>query len=170
MDSESRFFFEGFTAREEALMEEALREAALAAAGGEVPAGAVRADPEGRLVGRGRNQVLTLADPTAHAEIMAIRDAARQAGNYRLTGHLLVSTLEPCPMCLMAAIHARVGRVIFGAPEPRWGAAGSLMNLAELAGLNHRPLVRGGLRAEAGRDLITSFFLARRGGKRPDGN
>ncbi|MDR2725728.1 MAG: nucleoside deaminase [Candidatus Adiutrix sp.] len=145
-------------------MEEALREAALAAALGEVPAGAVLADPEGRLVGRGRNQVLTLADPTAHAEILAIREAALKAGNYRLTGHLLVSTLEPCPMCLMAAIHARVGQIIFGAPEPRWGAAGSLVDLTELAGLNHRPLVRGGLKAEAARDLMTSFFQARRQG------
>jgi tRNA(adenine34) deaminase len=163
MNYESRPFFEGFTAQEEALMEEALREAALAAAQGEVPAGAVLADPEGRLAGRGRNQMLALADPTAHAEIMAIRDAARQTGNYRLTGCLLVSTLEPCPMCLMAAIHARVGLIIFGAPEPRWGAAGSLLNLAELAGLNHRPLVRGGLKAEAGRELITSFFRSKRG-------
>ena len=164
MDFESRLLFEGFTAREEALMDEALGEAALAAASGEVPAGAVLADPEGRLLGRGRNQMLALADPTAHAEIMAIRAAALKTGNYRLTGCLLVSTLEPCPMCLMAAIHARVGRIIFGAPEPRWGAAGSLMNLAELAGLNHRPLVCGGLKAEAGRDLITSFFKARRPG------
>jgi len=162
MVSKSSIFGESFTAREETLMEEALGEAALAAAQGEVPAGAVLADPEGRLVGRGRNQVLTLVDPTAHAEILALREAARQAGNYRLTGHVLVSTLEPCPMCLMAAIHARVGQVIFGAPEPRWGAAGSLVDLAALAGLNHHPLVRGGLMAEAGRDLITSFFQARR--------
>ena len=144
-------------------MDEALREAALAGGQGEVPAGAVLADPEGRLAGRGRNQVLTLSDPTAHAEIMALRAAALRAGNYRLPGHILVSTLEPCPMCLMAAIHARVGRVIFGAPEPRWGAAGSILDLAGLAGLNHRPLVRGGLKAEEGRNLIPSFFLARRG-------
>ena len=143
-------------------MEEALSEAARAADQGEVPAGAVLADAGGRLLGRGRNQVLTLADPTAHAEIMAIRAAASRVGNYRLTGHILVSTLEPCPMCFMAAIHARVGRVIFGAPEPRWGAAGSLMDLSGLAGLNHRPIVRGGLMAEAARKLITSFFLARR--------
>jgi tRNA(adenine34) deaminase len=162
MNFESSPLFEEFTAREEALMEEALKEAALAAAQGEVPAGAVLADPEGRLAGRGRNQMLALADPTAHAEIMAIRAAARAAGNYRLTGHILVSTLEPCPMCLMAAIHARLGRIVFGAPEPRWGAAGSLLNLAELAGLNHRPQVRGGLKAEAARELITSFFLAKR--------
>jgi len=162
MSFESSLFFEEFSAREEALMEEALQEAALAAAQGEVPAGAVLADPEGRLVGRGRNQMLTLADPTAHAEIMAIRAASLAAGNYRLTGHLLVSTLEPCPMCLMAAIHARVGRIIFGAPEPRWGAAGSLLDLASLAGLNHRPLVRGGLRAEAAREIIVSFFHERR--------
>ena len=147
-------------------MDEALVEAARAAAEGEVPAGAVLADPEGRLAGRGRNQVLTLADPTAHAEILAIRAAARAVGNYRLPGHLLVCTLEPCPMCLAAAIHARVGRIIFGAPEPRWGAAGSLLNLAETPGLNHRLLVRGGLKAEAGRRLITSFFQGRRGAGR----
>jgi len=162
MSFESSPIFEGFTALEEGLMEEALQEAALAAAQGEVPAGAVLADPEGRLLGRGRNQMLTLADPTAHAEIMAIRAAALAAGNYRLTGHLLVSTLEPCPMCLMAAIHARVGQVIFGAPEPRWGAAGSLLDLASLAGLNHRPLVRGGLKAESARELMVAFFQERR--------
>lgn len=152
-----------FSKLETDLMSEALKKAAKAAANGEVPAGAVVADATGQIIGRGRNQVIDLTDPTAHAEIMALRAAARRLGNYRLTGGtVLVSTLEPCPMCLMAAIHARVSRIVFGAPEPRWGAAGSLLDLTALTGLNHHPQIAGGLQVEAARALITSFFLARR--------
>ena len=162
MSLQSRFFSKDYSPEEAALMERALAEAEAAAQAGEVPAGAALADPEGRLISLGRNQVLSLGDPTAHAEMLALRAAAAKLGNYRLTGCLLVSTLEPCPMCLMAAIHARVGQVIFGAPEPRWGAAGSLTDLTALEGLNHRPLIRGGLQAEAARTLITDFFRARR--------
>ncbi|MDR1921025.1 MAG: nucleoside deaminase [Candidatus Adiutrix sp.] len=143
-------------------MAEALKEAAEAARGGEVPSGAVLAAPDGRLAARGRNRVISLCDPTAHAEILALRAAAADAGNYRLPGFTLVSTLEPCPMCLMAAIHARVKQIIYGAPEPRWGAAGSLVDLAGLDGLNHRLTLRGGLMADECRGLISSFFQRRR--------
>ncbi|MDR0355076.1 MAG: nucleoside deaminase, partial [Deltaproteobacteria bacterium] len=111
------------------LMNEALRQARLAAEAGEVPAGAVVADGEGRLAACGRNQVISLADPTAHAEIQAIKAAAAKIGNYRLPGLVLFSTLEPCPMCLMAAIHARLDGVVYGAREPKWGAAGSVVDL-----------------------------------------
>lgn len=143
-------------------MAEALKEAALAGLQGEVPAGALLLDSEGRLIGRGRNRVVALSDPTAHAEILALRAGAAELGNYRLSGSVLYSTLEPCAMCLMAAVHARLAAVIFGAAEPRWGAAGSLINLAELPGLNHKIQLRGGLMAgECGR-LISDFFKKKR--------
>lgn len=140
----------------------ALAEAAGAGEDGEVPAGAVLAAPDGSLAGRGRNRVIGLNDPTAHAEIMAIREAAAAIGNYRLTGFTLYSTLEPCPMCLMTAIHARLGLIVFGASEPRWGAAGSLLDLASLPGLNHRLEIAGGLRAEECGGLISDFFKVKR--------
>lgn len=143
-------------------MVEALAEAVGAGAEDEVPAGAVVVSPDGLVAGRGRNRVIALSDPTAHAEILAIRAAAAVVGNYRLTGFTLYSTLEPCPMCLMAAVHARLGRVIFGALEPRWGAAGSLVALASLPGLNHRLEITGGLRAEECGRLISDFFKAKR--------
>lgn len=139
----------------------ALEEAALAAVEDEVPAGAVLIDSAGTVVGRGRNQVISLHDPTAHAEVLAIRAGAAAVGNYRLTDFTLYSTLEPCPMCLMAAIHARLGRVVFGACEPRWGAAGSLTDLASLP-LNHRLVIEGGLLAEESRALISDFFKQKR--------
>lgn len=151
-----------FSPQEHEFMAQALAEAGLAAAEDEVPAGAVVVDPAGKIVGRGRNRVIGLSDPTAHAEILALRQAAAFAGNYRLGGHVLFSSLEPCPMCLMAAIHARLAGVVFGAPEPRWGAAGSLLDLAGLEGLNHRLEVRGGLLADEARSLITVFFKNKR--------
>ncbi len=153
---------ENFSETDHEFMRLALAEAAGAGEEGEVPAGAVLATPEGRLAGRGRNRVIGLKDPTAHAEILALREAAAAAGNYRLTGFTLYSTLEPCPMCLMAAVHARLGRIVFGAPEPRWGAAGSLIDLAALPGLNHRLEIAGGLLAGEGGALISGFFKARR--------
>ncbi len=153
-----------FTESETALMRAALQEAAQAGAEDEVPAGAVLVDPAGEILGRGRNQVITRSDPTAHAEILALREAAGRLGNYRLTGCVLFSTLEPCPMCLMAAIHARLARIVFGAPEPRWGAAGSLVDLAALGGLNHRLEIHGGLLSEEARTLITTFFHLKRQG------
>jgi len=159
---------EVFTAEEEALMGLALAEAALAAEEGEVPAGAVLLDPQGRVAARGRNRVIGLSDPSAHAEMLAIRQAAAQTGNYRLSGFTLFSTLEPCPMCLTAAIHARLESIVYGAPEPRWGAAGSLLDLAALPGLNHRLRLRGGLRAGECGGIISDFFKNKRAAARVD--
>jgi tRNA(adenine34) deaminase len=144
-------------------MVRALAEARLARDEGEVPAGAVVAEPDGSFLAAGRNQVIGLSDPTAHAELTAIRQAAALKGNYRLTGLILVSTIEPCPMCLMAAVHARIGLIFFGAPEPKWGAAGSVMSLHEMPWLNHRPEIRGGLMASECSELIRLFFRGRRG-------
>ncbi|MDR0882829.1 MAG: tRNA adenosine(34) deaminase TadA [Candidatus Adiutrix sp.] len=149
---------------ETAFMAQALAEAAGAGAADEVPAGAVLVDGSGRIIGRGRNRVIALSDPTAHAEILAIREAAAAVGNYRLTGCLLFSTLEPCPMCLTAALYARLSRVVYGAPEPRWGAAGSLLDLAGRPGLNHRLTISGGLLAAEAAELMTSFFRGKRKG------
>ncbi|MDR1308617.1 MAG: nucleoside deaminase [Deltaproteobacteria bacterium] len=140
----------------------ALEQARLAGSLGEVPAGAVVAGPAGEALALGRNQVIGLSDPTAHAEIQALRAAAGALGNYRLTGLTLVSTLEPCPMCLMAAVHARLALVLFGAPEPKWGAAGSILDLCALPGLNHRLEIRGGLLAEECAALMRDFFRPRR--------
>jgi tRNA(Arg) A34 adenosine deaminase TadA len=144
------------------LMAKALTEARLAFSEGEVPAGAAVADSQGNFLASGRNRVIALLDPSAHAEILALRAAARIAKNYRLSGAILVSTIEPCPMCLMAAIHARVGYVFYGAMEPKWGAAHSHLNLHENAWLNHHPLVEGGLRADECAMLIRDFFKAKR--------
>lgn len=151
-----------FSSRERGYMAQALLEAYAAARDDEVPAGAIVVNPFGEIVGRGRNRLIGLSDPTAHAEMLALRQAAAHLGNYRLAGHVMFSTLEPCPMCLMAAIHARLDRVVYGAPEPRWGAAGSILNLAGMEGLNHRLEVTGGLLADEARALITDFFKKKR--------
>ncbi|MDR2367452.1 MAG: nucleoside deaminase [Deltaproteobacteria bacterium] len=151
------------------LMAMALDEARLAAGQGEVPAGAVVAEADGTFLASGRNQVIALSDPTAHAEILAMRKAAGIKGNYRLGGLILVSTIEPCPMCLMAAIHARLDRIFYGAPEPKWGAAGSRLCLHGMPWLNHRPVVAGGLMAEDCAALIQAFFRERRGKNQTDG-
>ena len=141
----------------------ALEEARRAEERDEVPAGAVVVGPDGSIVGRGGNCCVSLNDPTAHAEIMALRRAGGILGNYRLVGCQVYTTLEPCPMCLMAMIHARIERVVFGAPEPRWGAAGSLMDLAGLPGMNHRIRVEPGPLTEDCQTLIQGFFRRRRG-------
>lgn len=159
---------ERFSKREMELMDMALAQAKAAAAKGEVPAGAIVADERGQVLGLGHNGVIALHDPTAHAEILALREAAAKVGNYRLTSSVLYSSLEPCPMCLMAAIHARVAGIVYGAPEPRWGAAGSLLNLAQWPGLNHKLWVKGGLRAQQARELIRSFFQDRRSSGREE--
>jgi tRNA(adenine34) deaminase len=143
-------------------MVRALSEARLAQQHGEVPAGAVVAEADGTFLTAGHNQVIGLTDPTAHAEIIALRQAARLKNNYRLSGLILVSTIEPCPMCLMAAIHARVERIYFGAPEPKWGATGSVLRLHDSPWLNHHPVVQGGLMASECADLIQSFFRQKR--------
>jgi tRNA(adenine34) deaminase len=147
----------------ESLVRAALSEASEAALCGEVPAGAVIATPDGTVVARGRNQVIALSDPTAHAEILAIREASRLLGNYRLEGLVLASTLEPCAMCMSAALHARLSAVVFGAPEPKWGAAGSLVDLNSVPGINHRlALLEGGILADDCANLMKTFFRNRR--------
>jgi tRNA(adenine34) deaminase len=144
------------------LMEEALLEAIKALERGEVPVGAVLASPDGEILARGYNQPISLNDPTAHAEIMALRRAGELCGNYRLTGTTLVVTIEPCIMCMGAAISARVSRVVFGAFDPKAGAAGSIYNLADDPRLNHRIEVISGVREQECRGLIQDFFKSRR--------
>lgn len=148
---------------DEDFMREALAEARRAEERDEVPAGAVVVSAEGEVIGRGGNSCVGSNDPTAHAEIQALRQAGARLGNYRLSGTQVFTTLEPCPMCLMAMIHARVARLVYGATEPRWGAAGSLLDLANLDGLNHRLDIQGGVLAEECQTLIRAFFQKRRG-------
>jgi tRNA(adenine34) deaminase len=127
-----------------------------------VPVGAVVV-LEGEVVGRGFNQPIGRHDPTAHAEIMALRDAAIRLGNYRLPGCTLYVTLEPCAMCAGAIMHARIERVVFGARDPKTGAAGSIIDLFAEARLNHHTAVVGGVLAEECGSLLSGFFAARRG-------
>jgi tRNA(adenine34) deaminase len=145
----------------DALMGAALEEARLARDAGEVPIGAVVA-LEGEIVGRGFNQPIGSGDPTAHAEIVAIREAARAVGNYRLTGATLCVTIEPCLMCVGALVHARIGTLVYGAAEPRTGAVVSTVRGAELPGHNHQVAVVGGVREEECRALMQAFFQGRR--------
>jgi tRNA(adenine34) deaminase len=133
-----------------------------AGAAGEVPVGALIV-LDGEVVGRGFNQPIGRHDPTAHAEIMALRDAATHLGNYRLPGCTLYVTLEPCAMCAGAIMHARIDRVVFGARDPKTGAAGSIVDLFAETRLNHHTAVVGGVLAEECGTLLSSFFAARRG-------
>ena len=142
-------------------MREALALAAQAAQAGEVPVGAVVV-LDGRVIGRGHNQPVGSHDPTAHAEIVALRDAARQAGNYRLPGATLYVTIEPCVMCVGAMVHARIGEVVFGTPEPKSGAIESTQRAHEHPALNHRLTVVSGVLATECRDLMQQFFKERR--------
>ena len=142
-------------------MEAALEQARRARDAGEVPIGAIVA-LEGAIVGRGFNQPISSADPTAHAEIVAIRDAAARLGNYRLTGAVLCVTIEPCLMCVGALVHARIATLVYGAAEPRSGSVASVVRGAELPGLNHRVDVVGGLRETDCRQLMQDFFKLRR--------
>lgn len=139
----------------------ALELAQQAAAAGEVPVGAVVVS-EGVVVGRGHNQPISSRDPTAHAEVVALRDAAQHLGNYRLTGCALYVTLEPCAMCVGAMIHARVERVVFGARDPKTGACGSVIDLFAEKRLNHHCAVTGGVQAEGSSALLRAFFADRR--------
>jgi tRNA(adenine34) deaminase len=129
---------------------------------GEVPVGAVVVK-EGEIIGRGFNAPITRHDPTAHAEIMALRDAAANLGNYRLPGCALYVTLEPCTMCMGAIFHARIANVFFGASDPKTGACGSILNLPSEARLNHHAEVRGGILADECGRLLSDFFAKRRG-------
>ena len=142
-------------------MRQALVEACRARDRDEVPVGAVVV-LDGRVVGRGCNQPIDGVDPTAHAEIVAIRAAARTVGNYRLTGAVLYATVEPCLMCAGAIVHARIGRLVYGAPEPKTGAVRSTMQVLDAPLLNHRVAVVGGVLAPECRELIRAFFAQRR--------
>ena len=148
--------------RDEYWMEQALAQAALAAALGEVPVGAVLVGPGGELWAQEHNQTITLCDPSAHAEMLALRAATRAVGNYRLTGSTLYVSLEPCPMCAGALVWARVARVVFAAADPKAGALGSILDLSRQPGLNHHFQVQGGLLASASAQLLGDFFSERR--------
>jgi tRNA(adenine34) deaminase len=151
-------------------MGRALELARRAGAAGEVPVGAVLVR-EGEIIGEGWNQSIGACDPTAHAEMLALRAAATRIGNYRLADCTLYATLEPCPMCAGAMIHARVARLVFGAADPRAGAAGSVFNLLQTDVLNHRIQGVGGVLTEECGALLRDFFRARRikpaAGERP---
>ena len=142
-------------------MQAALDEARLAAEAGEVPIGAVVVR-EGEIVGRGQNRVLRDVDPTAHAEVVALRAAAAMLGNYRLPGCTLFVTLEPCAMCAGAMIHARLERLVFAAADPKAGAAGSVLAVLNHPQLNHQMQVEQGILAEESAELLRSFFRERR--------
>jgi tRNA(adenine34) deaminase len=143
-------------------MELALDEAKKAGQKNEVPIGAVVVDSSGSITAAAHNQVITRADVTAHAEILALRAACEAAKNYRLPGTTLFVTVEPCPMCMGAIIHARVEKLVFGAFDPNWGAAGSLYDLAADDRFNHQPEVVSGVCEEACRRLIKDFFRVKR--------
>lgn len=129
---------------------------------GEVPVGAVLVNSENQCIGEGCNQPITGHDPTAHAEIVAIRSAANLLANYRLPGTTLYVTLEPCPMCAGAIIHARISRVVIATPDPRSGSAGSVYNLLDSMQLNHRATVTTGILQHECSTLLKSFFLDKR--------
>jgi len=143
-------------------MRTAMAQAELARAAGEVPVGAVLV-MGGEIVGRGYNQPIFANDPTAHAEVMALRDAGLQRSNYRLPGSTLYVTLEPCVMCCGAILHARVERVVYGARDPKTGAAGSVIDLFTETRLNHHAQTQGGVLAEECGAMLSRFFAERRG-------
>lgn len=143
----------------------ALAQATAAAQAGEVPVGAVIVQ-DGKVIATGRNAPIAEHDPTAHAEIAALREAAKVLGNYRLPDCTLYVTLEPCAMCSGAMLHARLKRVVFGASDAKTGAAGSVINLFDQRQLNHQTTLQGGVMADESAALLKSFFSQRRGAKR----
>ncbi len=147
-----------------AFMQKALTEAKKAAQKGEIPIGAVLVDGHRKLLAAAYNQTIALNDPTAHAEILVLRGMAANIGNYRLLNTTLYVTVEPCPMCMGAAIHARIARVVFGTRDPKWGACGSLYNFAADRRFNHQPEVVEGIREEECRQLMQNFFRQKRKG------
>ena len=151
----------GRVSDDEFWMRRALELAATAAREGEVPVGAVIV-ADGVEVGVGANAPIHDSDPTAHAEIKAIRAASHATGNYRLTGTTLYATMEPCVMCAGAIVHARIERVVYGAADERWGGAGSVFDVLGCGRLNHRPVIRGGVLAGESAHLLVEFFRARR--------
>lgn len=143
-------------------MQAAIEEAQLAFSLAEVPVGAVLVDTEGRILARDGNRTVSMTDPTAHAEIRVLRQAARLLGNYRLLNTTLYVTIEPCVMCMGALIHARVQQIVYGAPDPRWGACGSLYDFSVDGRFNHHPAVLGGVLEASCRRLMQDFFRGRR--------
>src|SRR5476651_189399 len=148
-------------------MGEALRQAAKAYEAGEVPVGAVVVR-EGRIIARAFNQVEELKDATAHAEMLALTQAEQAAGEWRLTDCTLYVTKEPCPMCAGAVVHTRLARVVFGAGDPKGGAAGGAMNLLQFPTLNHRCEITSGVRLEECRAMLKNFFAVQRNSQKPD--
>lgn len=151
----------GWSSSDQDRMNSALGEAKLAAAGGEVPVGAVVCR-SGEIIARGQNRTLRDNDPTAHAEVVALRAAAAAIGNHRLVGAELFVSLEPCPMCVGAMLQARIARIVFGAYDEKGGAAGSVVDLSALQSFNHRIEVNGGLLAQEASALLAGFFEERR--------
>ncbi len=143
-------------------MRRALAEAKAAGRDGEVPVGAVLVAADGTVLAQAANAPIRSNDPTAHAEVLVLRAGGKALGNYRLTGTTLYVTLEPCPMCTSALVHARVARIVFAAADPRTGACGSVFDLARDERLNHSIEVEGGLLAEEAASLLRDFFTARR--------
>ncbi|MBN2114529.1 MAG: nucleoside deaminase [Acidimicrobiia bacterium] len=149
--------------RFDTVMEQALAEARAAVAHGDVPVGAVLLDASGAVVAAAHNRCRVDSDPTAHAEMLVLRAAARAAGTERLDGHTLVVTLEPCAMCAMATVWARVERIVYGAADPKAGAAWTLYNIPQDERLNHRCDLVAGVRAAESAALLEAFFRERRG-------
>jgi tRNA(adenine34) deaminase len=147
---------------DEDYLREAIAEAHAAEAAGEVPVGAVIVAPSGEIIARGNNRVLRDHDPTAHAEIAALRAAGLSLANYRLTGCTLYATLEPCAMCAGAILHARIARLIYAAPDPKAGACGSVLSVMNNPQLNHKVEVVAGLLVEECAALLQNFFRSRR--------
>jgi len=142
-------------------MGQAIEQAQLAAAANEVPVGAVLVR-DGKVISRGFNKPISTHDPSAHAEMLALREAAKVEANYRLPGSTLYVTLEPCAMCSGAILHARVDRLVFGAPDPKTGAAGSVLDVFSSKQINHQTSVEGGVMSEECGQLLRSFFKERR--------
>ena len=147
---------------DEDYMRLAFAEARAAEADGEVPVGAIVVSPDGKVIGRGRNRVIADSDPTAHCEIVAMREAGRALGNYRLLGCSLYVTLEPCAMCAGAILHARIARLIYAAADPKAGACGSVLSVMNFPALNHRAEVIAGILAEECSTALTDFFRRKR--------
>lgn len=154
-------FYLGDDMEHEKFMRTALEEAAIAFALGEVPVGAVVVC-QGQIIGRGHNRRETDRDPTSHAEIAALREAAQAKGGWRLTGCTLYVTLEPCPMCAGALVQSRIDRVVYGADDPKAGSAGSLLNLLQFPGFNHSVKITGGVLADECSGILQYFFQERR--------
>ena len=142
-------------------MQQALEQAQLAALAGEVPVGAVLVR-DGKVISKAFNQPISLHDPSAHAEMLALRAAAKAEENYRLPGSTLYVTLEPCTMCAGAMLHARIDRVVYGAPDPKTGAAGSVLDVFSSKQINHQTTIEGGVMGEECGQLLRSFFKERR--------